>query len=61
MKVSELISDLETLMSQSGDCEVLVEIGLRRQVPLEGVRGELRPIMKNEAVSPEMEYVIIVK
>ena len=61
MKVSELISDLEILMSQSGDCEVLVEIGLRRQVPLVGVHGELRPIMKNGASSPEMEYVIVVK
>lgn len=48
-------------MSQSGDCEVLVEIGLRRQVLLESVHGELRPIMKNGASSPEMEYVIVVK
>ena len=61
MKVSELISDLEILMSQSGDCEVLVEIGLRRQVLLESVHGELRPIMKNGVSSPEMEYVIVVK
>lgn len=61
MKVSELISDLEILMSQSGDCEVLVEIGLRRQVLLESVHGELRPIMKNGASSPEMEYVIVIK
>lgn len=61
MKVSELISDLEILMSQSGDCEVLVEIGLRRQVLLESVRGELRPLMKNGEASPEMEYVIVIK
>lgn len=61
MRVSDLISDLETLMSQSGDCEVLVEIGLHRQVLLESVHGELRPIMKNGASSPEMEYVIVVR
>lgn len=58
MKVSELIFDLEILMSQSGDCEVFIETDNRQRVPLSSVHGELGPM---QSLSGEWKYIVVLE